>query len=184
MNRETERKKYQQDTELPTQYYMTALVWHLRRWWMHELQPHVIMRARTSARSMKEILNYSRNNIWQIWRWWRQRELKLHVILSVNEILSANTRHFMRIPWKEIVIANHPALELLEKTKVNLIVDQSAMKRTKTTVSPSRAFFSEDFEIALHLLQMPCTPNSTEIFTGAGVRRQWHGEYHWWFHWE
>ena len=64
--------------------------------------------------------------------------------------------------------------------KVSLIVDQSAMKCTKATASPNlapcdeckhqqseAAFSDEDFELALHLLKLPCTPNCTEIFKGA-----------------
>jgi hypothetical protein len=51
--------------------------------------------------------------------------------------------------------------------KVNLIVDQSARKSSKATASPSKSFSNDDFEIALHLLQLPCTPNCTESFKGA-----------------
>lgn len=68
--------------------------------------------------------------------------------------------------------------------KVNLIVDQSALKSTKATASPNvvsyeeckdklvsgeiKATFSdEDFELAIQLLQMPYTPNCTKIFEGA-----------------
>ena len=51
--------------------------------------------------------------------------------------------------------------------KVNLILDQSAIKSSEATASPSKGFSNEDFELALHLLQLPCTPNCTEIFTGA-----------------
>ncbi len=68
--------------------------------------------------------------------------------------------------------------------KVNLIVDQSALKSTKATASPNvvsceeckdklvsgeiKATFSdEDFELVIQLLQMPYTPNCTKIFEGA-----------------
>ncbi len=68
--------------------------------------------------------------------------------------------------------------------KVNLIVDQSTLKSTKSTASPNvvscevckdklvsgemtATFSDEDFGLAIQLLQMPYTPNCTKIFEGA-----------------
>ncbi|KAL3766703.1 hypothetical protein ACHAW5_006961 [Stephanodiscus triporus] len=68
--------------------------------------------------------------------------------------------------------------------KVNNIVDRSVLKSTKATASPNvvscdeykdnhlscemkAAFSIDDFELALNLLQMPSTPDCTEIFEGA-----------------
>jgi hypothetical protein len=68
--------------------------------------------------------------------------------------------------------------------KVNDIVERSALKSTIATASPNvvscdeckdnhvsgemkDAFSIEDFNLALNLLQMPYTPECTEIFEGA-----------------
>ena len=60
--------------------------------------------------------------------------------------------------------------------KVNLIVDQSALKSIKATASPivvgseecnDKHVSDEDFELAIQLLQMPYTPGCTKIFEGA-----------------
>jgi hypothetical protein len=40
-------------------------------------------------------------------------------------------------------------------------------QRSKEIASPSKAFSSEDLELALDLLQLPCTPNCTTIFECA-----------------
>jgi hypothetical protein len=68
--------------------------------------------------------------------------------------------------------------------KVNLIVEQSVLKSTKATAPPDvdsceeckdkhvsgkmkTAFSDDDFQLAIQLLQMPYTPDCTEIFKGA-----------------